>query len=57
MSQDDVNSPLPSGAAESQDAGDALRRAEALIRKLDEESRKKLEQVTVADKTNKSGAA
>jgi len=55
MSQDDVKLPVPSTAADSEN--DALTLAKDLIRKLDEESRNKLAQVSAEDKTQEQGAA
>lgn len=54
MSQEDVKLPVPPTAASEEDA---LTLAQDLIRKMDEESRKKLEQVTAEDKTQERGAA
>jgi hypothetical protein len=55
MSQDDVKFPIPPTAANSQES--ALKLAQDLIRKLDEESSKKLEQVSAEDKLHDQGAA
>jgi len=55
MSQDDVKPTTPIGLNTSPDADDALSLAQKLIRKLDEESRDKLENISVADK--REGAA
>lgn len=48
MSQNDVKLPIPPTAADSED--NALKLAQELIRKMDEESRKKLEQVSTEEK-------
>ena len=55
MSQDDVKFPIPPTAANSQES--ALKLAQDLIRKLDEESSEKLEQVSAEDKLHDQGAA
>jgi hypothetical protein len=56
MSQDDVNFPIiPTG--DSQEAGDAIRLAQNLIRKMDRESMKKLEQVSADTKKSEQGVA
>lgn len=48
MSQNDVKLPIPPTAVNSED--NALKLAQELIRKMDEESRKKLEQVSTEEK-------
>lgn len=58
MSKRDVNPPVPwvvDGAAEKSE--NALTLAQALIRKLDEESKKRLEQISAEEKTAEQGAA
>lgn len=58
MSKNAVNPPVPlvaDGAAEP--AENALTLAQELIRKLDEESKKRLEQISAEEKSAEQGAA
>lgn len=55
MSQDDAKFSIPTGAANSQENAQKL--AQDLIRKMDEESSKKLDRVSAEDKLHDQGAA
>ena len=53
----DAYLPIPSPGSDSEDSRDAVRLAQDLIRKLDEDSRRKLDQVSAFEKTSERGAA
>ena len=55
MSQDDVDFPIPP-TTDSEETGDVTQLAQNLIRKMDEDSRKKLDQVSAESKSERGVA-